>query len=65
MIEYKRGHFMLSDRSTNGTYIKLGDDDELHLHRDEFHLRRTGTISLGQTLTLNQEHVLYFQCSEV
>ena len=64
MIEYKRGHFMLSDRSTNGTYIKLGDDDELHLHRDEFHLRRTGTISLGQTLTLNQEHVLYFQCSE-
>ena len=65
LIEYKRGHFMLSDRSTNGTYVKLGDDDELRLHRDEVHLRKSGTISLGQAVALNERDVLYFQCSEM
>ena len=64
MIEYKRGYFVISDRSTNGTYVKVGDADELRLHRDEVHLRKTGTISLGQTIALNPDHVLLFQCSE-
>ena len=63
MVEFKRGHFVLSDRSTNGTYVKLGDDDEIRLHRDEIHLRKAGTISLGQAVALNHEDVVYFQCS--
>jgi adenylate cyclase len=62
MIEYKRGYFMLSDRSTNGTWCKLGEDDELRLHRDEIHLRKSGTISLGQAIAANKEDTLYFQC---
>lgn len=62
LIEYKRGYFMISDRSTNGTYVKLGEDDELRLHRDEVHLRKTGVISLGQTIALNPDHLLSFQC---
>ena len=62
-IEFKKGYFILSDRSTNATYVKLGEDDELRLHRDEIHLRKSGTISLGQTVTANQQDVLYFQCS--
>lgn len=64
LIEYKRGFFVLSDRSTNGTYVQFGEDDELRLHRDEVHLRRSGTISLGQTISLNPDHLLYFQCGE-
>jgi hypothetical protein len=43
--------------------VKLGDDDELRLHRDEVHLRKTGAISLGQAIGLNQQDVVYFQCS--
>ena len=62
LIECKRGLFVLSDRSTNGTYVRFGDDDELRLHRDEVHLRRSGTISLGQTINLNPEHLIYFSC---
>jgi len=62
MVEYKRGHFVLSDRSTNGTWVKVGNDDELRLHRDEVHLRKTGIISLGQEAGVNMEHVLYYQC---
>src|SRR5450755_4207285 len=64
LIEYKRGYFSISDRSTNGTYVKLGEDDELRLHRDEVHLRKSGVISLGQTMALNPDHVLYFQCGD-
>ncbi|HET9485351.1 MAG TPA: adenylate/guanylate cyclase domain-containing protein [Xanthomonadales bacterium] len=63
MIEYKRGYFMISDRSTNGTWVKLGEDDELRLHRDEIHLRKTGTISLGQAVAVNKEDTLYFSLS--
>lgn len=63
MIEYKRGYFMISDRSTNGTWVKLGEDEELRLHRDEIHLRKIGTVSLGQAVAVNKEDTLYFSLS--
>lgn len=62
LIEWKRGYFMLADRSTNGTWLKVGDDDELFVHRDETHLRRTGTISFGQAHRLDEADLVYFQC---
>lgn len=61
-IEFKRGHFMLSDRSTNGTWVRIGDDDELRLSRDEVHLRKSGSISLGKGMALNGDMLLYFDC---
>lgn len=63
LIEWKRGYFMLADRSTNGTWLKIGDDDELFVHRDETHLRRTGTISLGQAHQPDDAHLVYYQCA--
>jgi adenylate cyclase len=30
---------------------------------DEVHLRKSGAISLGQAIGLNQQDVVYFQCS--
>jgi class 3 adenylate cyclase len=64
LIEWKRGYFMLADRSTNGTWLKIGDDDELFVHRDETHLRRSGTISLGQAQRLDDADLVYFQCGD-
>jgi adenylate cyclase len=61
MIEYKRGHFMIADRSTNGTYVRIGDDDEIKVHRDELHLRKVGTISLGQSFDVNTGDIIYFE----
>lgn len=61
-IEFRRGYFVLTDRSTNGTYVRLGDDDELRLHRDEIQLRKSGAISLGQAVDKDPKDVLYFQC---
>jgi class 3 adenylate cyclase len=62
LIEWKRGYFMLADRSTNGTWLRIGDDDELLVHRDETHLRRSGTISLGQAHQSGDAGLVYFQC---
>lgn len=60
-VEFKRGHFMIADRSTNATYVTIGEDDELRVHRDELHLRKSGTISLGQAVAINVNDVIYFE----
>ena len=61
-IEFKNGCYMLADRSTNATYVQFEGDEELRLHRDEVHLRRTGAVSLGQSIQAGPADVLYFQC---
>lgn len=59
-IEYKRGHFMIADRSTNATYVCIGQDPELRVHRDELHLRKSGSISMGQAAALNTLDLIHF-----
>lgn len=61
LIEYKRGHFTVADRSTNGTYVRIGEDEEIKVHRDELHLRKSGTISLGQSFGVNTGDIIYFE----
>ena len=62
MIEWKRGHFVLTDRSTNGTWVLIGNE-ELHVHRDAFHLRRSGMISLGQASATGGPNLVHFECT--
>ena len=64
MIEWKRGHFMLSDRSTNGTWVRIGDEEEIFVHRDEVRLRRGGTLSIGQAHQIDSPDLVTFQCSD-
>lgn len=64
LIEWKRGHFMLADRSTNGSWLRIEGDNELLVHRDEVHLRRSGTISLGQAHGADEAGIVHFQCIE-
>lgn len=46
-IECRRREFFLVDQSTNGTYVKLGDDAEIVLKREQMLLRGSGVIALG------------------
>ena len=63
LVEWKRGYFMLADRSTNGTWLRTGNDDELLVHRDETHLRRSGSLSLGQAHPpVDEGDLVWFQC---
>ncbi|HET8553063.1 MAG TPA: adenylate/guanylate cyclase domain-containing protein [Gammaproteobacteria bacterium] len=47
-IEYRAGKFVLTDRSTNGTYIEPEDGEEIILRRDRTTLEKSGTIGLGR-----------------
>ena len=49
-IEYRRGKFLLEDKSTNGTYIATDDGRSIYLRREEFPLWGNGKISLGRTI---------------
>ncbi len=62
-IEYRRGKFILIDRSTNGTFLRISDEELVFLHRDQMHLRREGVILLGQDGSESGAHTIHFQCA--
>ncbi len=64
-IEFRKGYFILADRSTNGTYLKSGNDAEFRVHQDEMPLRNKGTISLGQTAANRGEaSLIRYECDD-
>jgi class 3 adenylate cyclase len=46
-IQRRNDHFVLVDRSTNGTYVTVEGDRELLLQHDELTLRKRGWVSFG------------------
>lgn len=63
LIQYRRGHFVFADRSTNGSYLRFDGtaEPEVRLHRDELPLRRAGTISLGQAIDKAGDLLIHYQ----
>ena len=59
-IERRGDKFVIKDHSTNGTYVTIGEDDEVLLQRDEIALRKRGWISFGQTRIGAHESVEFF-----
>ena len=47
-VEFRFGNFILSDHSSNGTYIRSSNGDVSRLNGEDITLRGKGTISLGQ-----------------
>ena len=47
-IQRHHNHFVLADRSTNGTFVQVEGEEEIMLQRDEFTLRKKGWISFGK-----------------
>lgn len=60
-VEFRKGFFVLSDRSTNGTYIRMGAE-LVFLHRDQTHLLKEGVISLGRMPTNDPAGVIRYRC---
>ncbi len=48
MIEYRRGRFVLTDQSVNGTYVKPDGELSFALKRDHYRLEGSGAIGLGE-----------------
>ena len=61
VIDFSRGSFLLTDHSTNGTFIRTGDSPSLLLRRDSTKLSGTGLIGFGgEPLGPDEDHVLAF-----
>src|SRR5574341_1091307 len=56
-IQRRGDHFVLVDRSTNGTFVTIEGEGETRLKREEFVLRKRGSISLGAPRGANDEAV--------
>ena len=48
-IERRRDKFVLVDQSSNGTFVTIEGEPEVHLRREELILRGKGRISFGHT----------------
>ena len=59
-IERRLDRFVLSDQSTNGTYVTAEGGAEILLQREEFRLGKHGWISVGQPRAEAGEAVEYF-----
>ena len=50
-LEFRRGKFLLTDQSSNGTFIRTDDGEEIFLRRQELMLWGSGYISLGEEIS--------------
>ena len=61
-IEYRRGKFVITDHSTNGTYVMSDDGVEMFLKRESMPLVGRGVISLGCPLMEQTGDIVRFHC---
>lgn len=61
-IEHRRGKFIITDQSTNGTFVRTSEGQDIFLRREEFTLFGSGYISLGKKVDLNDSNVIHFSC---
>lgn len=61
-IEYRRGKFFIIDKSTNGTYVRLGDEEQVFLRREQMPLTGQGMISLGIAIEKTPTDIVHFAC---
>jgi adenylate cyclase len=63
-VDYRKGNFILTDQSINGTYVRSDDGEEAFVRRDAFTLKGSGCLGLGQSLTRDSEDAVRFEIIE-
>jgi class 3 adenylate cyclase len=61
-FEFRRGKFVLVDQSTNGTFVRTADGENVYLRREELLIWGTGFLSLGEEIVQRNEHLIRFSC---
>lgn len=61
-IVFRKGKYVLIDQSTNGTFVKSQGGKEVYVQGEELPLSGSGFISLGKSVTVDNEHIIYFSC---
>lgn len=62
MIDYRRGKFVLIDKSTNGTYVLPEGRSRLYIRREETPLRGNGFISFSPDGDIEGSHRIKYFC---
>lgn len=62
MISINRGKFVFSDQSTNGSFVKLENGQEVFLRREELTMFGAGQISLGESNNNKGALVIKYVC---
>jgi len=63
-IEYTRNRFLITDQSTNGTFVVLEGQEPAFVRRDSLPLSGNGRIGLGSTPDPESPQTLRFSCEE-
>jgi hypothetical protein len=53
---------VITDSSTNGTYVQIGDEEVMFLHREQLRLHGSGYLSLGRHVEADDAKLLRFEC---
>jgi adenylate cyclase len=62
-IEFRRGKFLLTDHSSNGTFVKTDDGESIFLRRQELMLWGSGYIGLGVEVSNEDPNdVIHYVC---
>jgi adenylate cyclase len=61
-IENRRGKFILTDQSTNGTFVQTAEGQDIFLRREELTLFGSGYISLGKKVDMRDFNIIQFTC---
>lgn len=60
-VAFRETDFILTDQSTNGTFVQIGDLAEVALHHEQIVLRDNGIIGLGQRVCHGRGKLIYFR----
>ena len=62
-IEFRRGKFLLTDQSSNGTFVQTDDGESIFLRRQELMLWGSGKIALGEEVAKESpDDVISYVC---
>jgi len=62
-IEHRRGKFIITDQSTNGTFLRTAEGQDIFLRREEITVFGSGYISLGKKVEIGDPDVIHFICA--
>jgi len=60
ILEFSRGKFILTDMSTNGTYVEASNQPPIFLRREALPLMGSGRIGLGEPVTTGNRHIINY-----
>jgi class 3 adenylate cyclase len=63
-VEMRRGKFILIDQSTNGTFVKSENGDDMFIRRDNTELTGEGLIGLGKEAQPDAPLNIRYKCSD-